>query len=423
MRRVLWLLAAGVVVVAAVWWLAGLRGEVTATIAGYSIDAPTPIAAIVLAAVLLVLHLLLRGISALLHFPRNWRRWRQQRRRRDGDIAVTRSLVALAAGDQHGAKNQAQRARKLLGDTPQTLLLAAEAGRLAGNDGEAEALYKRLAERADAAFLGLRGLFRQAMAREDWAGAAVLAARAEAAQPGANWLRGERALLAVRTRNWAQALSLAGPEAPRLAYATAAAEAEADPQRAIKLAKRAWKDDPGFAPAALAYAKRLRAGGRESRALAVIRTAWKASPHPDLAQFALEPASTDLARVKAAEQLAATSPDHAESHFLLARVSLQAGLTGEARRHAEAARRGGLNQKRLWLLIAELEAREHGESEAGHAAQRDALRHAATAEPDPVWRCDSCGKTQAGWQAACPDCHTPGRIVWGGATRLALPAG
>ena len=146
-------------------------------------------------------------------------------------------------------------------------------------------------------------------------------------------------------------------------------------------------------------------------------------PHPDLAQFALETAPTDLARVKAAEQLAEVAPNDPESHFLLARTSLQAGLTGEARRHAEAAHQGGMNQKRLWLLMAELEAKEHGDTETSHAAQRDALQHAAAAEPDPVWRCDSCGKPQAHWQAACPYCHTPGRIFWSGPARLALPAG
>jgi len=82
-----------------------------------------------------------------------------------------------------------------------------------------------------------------------------------------------------------------------------------------------------------------------------------------------------------------------------------------------------MNQKRLWLLIADLEAAEHGDTEVGRAAQRDALRHAATAAPDPVWRCDACGAVHAQWLPFCPACHTPGRISWGEPARLALPAG
>jgi len=119
----------------------------------------------------------------------------------------------------------------------------------------------------------------------------------------------------------------------------------------------------------------------------------------------------------------AQTSDHPESHFLLARLCLEAGLTGEARRHAEAARRAGLNQRRLWLLLADLEAEERGDSEAGRAAQHDALRQAAIAEPDPGWRCDACGTAQPHWSAACPACHTPGRMQWGSARPTAsLPA-
>src|SRR5699024_6142880 len=116
--------------------------------------------------------------------------------------------LALAAGEKADARREASRARRLLGDTPQTLLLSAEAGRLSGRDDEAEAMFHRLAERKDAAFLGYRGLLRQAMARQDWAEAASLARQAEAAHPGAAWLREERAQLAIRTGNWAEALEL-----------------------------------------------------------------------------------------------------------------------------------------------------------------------------------------------------------------------
>ena len=83
---------------------------------------------------------------------------------------------------------------------------------------------------------------------------------------------------------------------PKAALATAAAEAETDPGRALRLAKQAWQDDPSLAPATLAYASRLRAAGREARALAAIRHTWAIAPHPDLADFALAPVSDPLQR-------------------------------------------------------------------------------------------------------------------------------
>ena len=421
MRLVLGFLALAIGAVALAWWLAGLPGEVTVALSGYTVQAATPLALTALAVLLLVLLGLLRLLGWALGTPLRLGRWRARRRRADGDAAVTRTLVALAAGEPEDSRRQAARARKRLGDTPQTLLLAAEAARLSGDDERAAELYRTLAK-GDAALLGLRGLFRQALAREDWAEAASLAGRAEQAHPGGVWLREERGQLAARTGDWRLALRLAPPDAPRAAYAVAAAEAEANPDEGLRRAKQAWREHPGFTPAALAYATRLRAAGKEGRAQDVLRDAWTQQPQPDLATLALARAGEPMDRVKAGGRLVSGRADDPESHFLLSALNLQAGLTGEARRHAERARAGGLDQRRLWLLLADLEAEERGDTETGRLAQRDALRHAATAPPDPQWRCESCGSAQPQWLPACPVCHTAGRIRWATpGAGLALP--
>ena len=98
----------------------------------------------------------------------------------------------------------------------------------------------------------------------------------------------------------------------------------------------------------------------------------------------------------------------------VARIALEAGLTGEARHQAEAAQAAGLNQRRLWLLLAEIEEEERGDTEAGRMVQRDALRRAASADPDPGWTCSVCHTAHPVWQAACPACATPGSLRWGG---------
>lgn len=412
MRRVLLVLLIAAVVVACAWALAGLPGRVTAHIGDLTFDAATPVVALGLLIAFLLLYALFRLLGAAFRLPRTLRRRQAEKRRRAGDIAVTRTLLALATGEAGDARREASRARRMLGDTPMTLLLAAEAGRIAGRSDESESALRSLADRQDAAFLGLRGLLRQAIEREDWTEATALARQAEAVQPGAAWLRRERARLAVRAGDWSDALALADADAPKAALAAAAAEAETDPDRALKLARQAWLDDPSLAPAVLAYARRLRAAGRESRALAAVRHSWSIAPHPDLAEFALEPVSEPLQRMQAAQRLTEANPEHAESRLLLARTALDAGLTGEARRHAEAAVAAGINQRRLWLLLAELEEAEGGDTEAGRLAQRDALRHAATAEPDPAWRCGACHTVHTSWHPCCPDCFTVGSLRW-----------
>lgn len=420
MRRVIWIIAASAIVVALGWWVAALPGRVTLAVGRYSIETSAPIACVLGAVAVVVLGTLLRLLLALAMIGPRLRRWRLRRRRAAGDLAVTRALVALAAAEQTGARRESARARHLLGDTPQTLLLAAESARLAQNDDEAAGIYRQLAGHGDAAFLGLRGLFRQALAREDWAEAAQLARRAEAAHPGAAWLREARLSLAVRTGDWKQALTLAGPGAPVAALTAGAAAAEPDPGEALRLARRAWKADTAFAPAALAYARLLRQAGKDSRAQDVLRTTWQAAPQPELAELALAGATDRLARVKQAASFVQGNPDHPESHMLLARLSLAAGLTGEARRHLDRARAAGLAQRRVFLLLAELEEADRGGTEAGRIAQRDALRQAAAAKPDNAWHCRECGAAPAVWQPACAACHTPGSIVWGQPTPPAL---
>ena len=418
MLRILWILIVGAIVVAGAWWLALLPGTISAEIGDTTLEAPTPVVAIGLIVLFIVLHLLLRLIAHITATPRYFSRWRGSRRRAGGDEAVTRTLLALAAGESSDARREAANARKLLGDTPQPLLLAAEAGRLAGREDEAANAFRALADRTDAPFLGLRGLLRQAIARRDWTEAAALAKQAEAASPGAAWLRSERQQLAVRTGDWHEALALAGPDAPKATLGAAAAAAEPDPKRALNLAKQAFTADPALTAAALAYATRLRAAGKDNKAQDVIRTAWGLAPHPDLATFALAPVTDKMERVQAAKRLARTNPEHPETDLLLARTELDAGLTGEARRHAEAARAAGLNQRRLWLLLAEIDHAEHDTPEAG----RDALRQAANADPDPTRICTNCGTTQPAWLPTCPACDHTGTLKWGSAGRARLPA-
>ena len=421
MQRAIWIVVAGAITVAVAWWLAGLQGTITVSLGAYTVESATSLAIVAVVVLVLVLYVALRLFAMMLGIPWAVGGWRRRRRRVAGDEAVTETLVALAASEAGTARREAAKARRNLGDTPQTLLLAAEAARLADHEEEAAALYRQLAARRDGTLLGLRGLFRQAMNQEAWAEAAAIAKRAEDVHPSGAWLRDERAQLAVRTGNWADALRLSSPGPSRVALTTAAAQAESNAAASLKLAKQAWTDAPGFAPAALAYAERLRAAGRDVKAFEVIREAWHAAPQPDLAAFWLDRIDDKLTRAREAGRIAATNPAHAESHFLLAQVCLQAGVLVEAHEHLKAAQAAGLNQRRVWLLLADLAAAEHGDTEAGRFAQHEALRRAATAEPDSGWHCEVCGTDHTAWLPACPVCHSAGRVVWG-AKRLALTA-
>jgi HemY protein len=407
MRRVIGIILTAAIAVAVAWWVAHLPGQASFTIGEFAVEASASV--MVLAAVILfvVLYIFARVIAYLLSMPMRLRRWRRERNRSFGDIAVNRTLLALAAGDEGDARREAARARRLLGATPQTLLLSAQAGQLAGRDAEAEGHFRALAEREDVAFVGLRGLLRLALARQDWQEAADIARRAEAAHPGAAWLREERAQLAIRSGAWREALTLSGSESQRAALGVAAAEAEAEPAAALRLAKQAYRDDPALTPAVMSYVRNLRAFGHERRALGVLRNAWAVNPHPDIAEAFLARSTDSVERVKYAQRLAEANLGHPETEFMLAKAALAAGDTATARRRAQAAQ-ARMNQRRVWALIAEIEEREHGDGEA----MRQALRGAATAQSDPTWRCDACGTAHDTWHAVCPTCQATARMRW-----------
>jgi HemY protein len=423
MLKVILFVFAGCVIVAVAWLLAGIPGQVVASFGAYTIETSAPVAILILVALIVLILVVLRVVRGVLGIPRAGAGWRRRHRLAVGDRTITRVLVALAAGEQGAARKEARRARQLLGDSPQTLLLVAEASRLSGREDEAEEAFRALTTQRDASFLGLRGLLRQAVDRRDWPEAMAIAKKAEAAHPGTLWLRQQRAELALQTENWAEALELIGPDPRQPTYYVAAADAELDPPRALSYAKQAWKQDPAFSPAALAYASRLRAVGQEKRAQSCIADTWKRAPHPDLADFALEPELDKLARAQAARRLVAANPTDPESRILLARVALDAGLTGEARHQVETAGREGVNQRRLYLLLAEIEEQERGDTESGRQAQRDALRRAATAEPDPRWQCTNCHTDHSIWRPKCNSCGSVGTVHWQNGVRISgLPA-
>lgn len=412
MRRALLLLIALSAVTGLALWLARIGGTVEVRVGDVWIGITFPVALMALAIAFLLLHGSLTAFRWLRDLPARRRAARREQRRSDGDAAVTRALVALAAGTPDAARAEVRRARLLLGDTPQTLLLAAEAERLAGREDAAATVFKQLADRGDARFLGLRGLLRQAMQREDWAAAQRLAKEAETVHPGAAWLREERQVLALRTHDWREALALSPPAGPRAALALAAAMQEEEPARAAEFEKQAFAADPAFTPAALAHAKRLAAAGSARRARSVLEQSWLAAPHPDIGAAWIAGEKDRLARVKAVEDLIHRNREHPESRLLMARAAIDAGLTGRARSELEALVAADSADRRCYLMLAELEEVEHGDTADARAAQAKWLRAAANAQGAPRWRCGACGAEHNAWKAECAACGTVGRIAW-----------
>ena len=409
-------------------------GSVTMHWRGYRVDTSFgvlvgAVAAIaVVAALLYQLWLFLRGLPARIG------RLRRDRRRRGGYLALTRGMVAVAAGDAEEARRQGKRAEGLLNDPPLTMLLSAQAAQLAGDEGAAEKFFKAMLDRPETEFLGLRGLLTQGVKRRRWNEALTLARRAYRLKPDSAWVAGNLFDLQVRAGQWTDAeltfaesirdgrvpAGLATRRRAVLLYQRALeAAARGEANDSAKLIHRANGLDPGFVPAAVRLARLLAAEGKGRKAATVIENAWVRQPHPHLFEAYREarPAADGLEAVRAIKRLVRSSPDHRESLVALARAALEARLWGEAGRHL-AAVTGDHPPVRVCRLMAELAEGEHGDAERA----REWLVRASLAEPDPAWVCDHCGNVTETWAALCGNCGSFDSFAWKTPPRVAGPA-
>jgi len=407
MRAALKTLIALALGTAALLWFVNLDGAVDIRAGTWAINLNLPLALaalLVLVAALLAL-VLLYGVAR--RMPRRMRQRQTERDREEGEGAMTRILVSLAAGRGDAARTEVSRARRLMGDTPQLLLLTAEAARLDGDEQTARMAFEALAERDDCRFLGLRGLLRQAVADEHWDRARTLAAELAAADPDAAWVREERAQLALRTENWREALELAGQTGPRAQLAFAAARQTADPKEATRLEQLAVSADPGFAPAALALAQRLRQEGHPKRAAALLAESFAKSPNPETAEALMQSETDPARRLRLAVEFTRSVVRHPEARLVRARAFLEAGEPERSRQELEAAMAGGGGDRRHFVLMAEADPED--------AARW--LNEAASAASEPAWRCGHCGTEHAQWKPRCENCGTVGEIAWNAEAR------
>ena len=392
-RAVKFIVIAAVLLVLA-WWIGGLPGNVTATSGPYRIETSVPAALLILFVIAVLFTILLRVLGGIRRAPSGVVAWRGGRRQLLGEIATQRGLVALAAGDIAAARAEAGRARKCLGDTPLVLLLTAESARLAGMTAQAQEAFRRLGEDKEMGFLGHHGLLRHSLAVQDHEAARDHVLAAERAYPGSAWLQEQKKELAVRRQDWGTALTLTSNPAEIAAFAVAAARDSGMPQHALAYAKKAVKAAPGLAPAVVAYASALRQAGKPRAAKKALIAGWKEAPHPLIAAAYLEPLATPLERAQAAAELAAARPGHAESELVLGETALEARLTGEARRHAEAALATHDDDGRAADILARLEGKP------------------VQAGSDSAWVCGACQTRCADWAPVCPHCQRPGTLVW-----------
>ncbi|MFI5000747.1 MAG: heme biosynthesis protein HemY [Reyranellales bacterium] len=423
LRILFWFAIAAAAMLGAVW-LAERPGTVTAQWHGWRLDTSVGVLLVAVAVLILlgvVLWLLYRWIvgapGALLEG------WGDSRRRR-GYRALTQGLAAVAAGDADDAQKNARQAEKLLAEPPLTMLLSAQAARLAGDRDGARRAFNAMLQDEQMAFLGLRGLIAQSLGDGDQAQALSYAERAFQLRPQTPWVVHSLFDMQAQVGQWRAAQEtleqglrrkVITPDKGRtlkallLVERSRAAEHDGNNADALALAREAFAQ----APERIAVIERLAElqikAGDGRRAMRTLERGWALAPHPDLVPLYLNASgeSDPLKQVGIVRRLTDQKPDDLESHLALAQASLEAGLWGEARRHLDAA--GGTNPPvRVCRLMAEVEERAQSDPAKVH----EWLARAATAPADRAWRCAACGAHHESWRSVCESCGAFGTLHW-----------
>ena len=161
-----------------------------------------------LALLLLVLVYVTRIYLWLVTLPARMRRVREEQRRAKGYRALTKGMVAVAAGEKLVARESARRAEALLQEPPLTMLLSAQSAQLEGDELAAKRYFQQMLDEPEMAFLGMRGLIMQALKQQNLREAQKLLQQAEARFPKQAWISAQHLQLQERLGNHVQAIKL-----------------------------------------------------------------------------------------------------------------------------------------------------------------------------------------------------------------------
>ncbi|MDP4034373.1 MAG: heme biosynthesis HemY N-terminal domain-containing protein [Pseudorhodobacter sp.] len=406
-------------------------GGVQIAVAGYEFTLGPLQALILVLIIVAVIWLLMKTVGLLVAVLRFLNgdetavsRYFDRGRERKGYQALAEGMIALASGEARVALSRAARAEKFLARPELTTLLTAQAAELAGDSKRATEAYKTLLSDDKTRFVGVRGLMMQKIAEGDAATALKLAEKAFAMKPRhaetqdillklqaeqADW-KGARTTLGAKLKSGALPRAVFRRRDAVLALQEASAVIDdASSIDAREAAIEANRLSPDLIPAAAMAARSYIDKGEAKHAARVLKKAWEAQPHPDLAAAFAEivPDETPQDRLKRFKVLTAIHPDHYETRLLLAELNLAAEDFPAARR----ALADLVTRHPTGRTLTIMAAIERGEG-ADDGVVRGWLARALTAPRGPQWCCDKCQAIHARWTPICDHCGGFDTLSW-----------
>lgn len=413
MIRILFFLIFVFALAAGFAWLADRPGDMVVNFAGYQYQVSLMVAAVAVTAIVAAVMISWWLIKSIWNSPYTIARYFRVRQRDRGYQALSTGMIAAGAGDAALARKMNKQASKLIRSHTEPLihLLDAQASLLEGDHDGAREKFERMLDDPEMRLLGLRGLYLEAERLGDRSAARHYAGRAADIAPQLGWAIDSTLEEKTAQGDWDGALKLIAAQKStrqvehevinrrRGVLLTAKAEDlfDTDLSAAKAAALEAHRLLPDFAPAAVIAAKALFRQNDIRKGAKILEAAWKAEPHPDVADLYVHarPGDAVLDRLSRARKLEALRQNNVESSLIVARAALDAHEFKVAREAAESAIRMQPREG-AYLLLADIEEAETGDQ----GRVRQYLAMAVRAARDPAWVAD--GFVSERWAPVSP---------------------
>ncbi|TCP61165.1 HemY protein [Rhodovulum bhavnagarense] len=364
-------------------------------------------------------------------------RYFSRSRERRGFQALADGMIALASGEARLAMSNATKAERYLRRPELTNILAAQAAEMLGDKKRATETYKKMVTIDQTRFVGVCGLMKQKLAEGDTETAMKLAEKAFALKPRHGETQDTLLRLQAQAEDWKGARAtlnakLRHGNLPRDVHkrrdaVLALCEArdcavDGNAAKSHELALEANRLSPDLVPAAVMAARAYVEQGKPNLASRLLKRAWEAQPHPDLAAgfAAIVRDETPQERLQRFAELTALRADDRETRMLLAELNIAAEDFNEARRAL-----GDLPETEPTVRVLALMAAIERGLGAEDSVVRGYLASALGAPGGQQWICDNCGTIHDEWRPLCSKCGAFDAITWKSAPTapLTLPGG
>ncbi|TDL75232.1 heme biosynthesis protein HemY [Palleronia sediminis] len=412
-------------------WLLEAEGTLRIAVAGFEVTLgplQMAIAAVLLVAAVWLALKLLGFLVALVRFLNGDEtavtRYFSRNREKKGLNALSDALLALASGEGREAQTRAEKAERYLDRPDLTRLIVAQGAELTGDRTKAADVYKQLLKDDRTRFVGVRGLMKQKLEDGDTDTALALAQKAFALKPRHVETQDTLLRLQAARQDWSGARQTLGAKLksgalPRDVHkrrdavlALGEAKGIVDEGASIQARESAIEANrlsPDLVPAAVMAARHYIDNRQERYATRVIKKAWTAQPHPDLAAAfaAISPEESPTQRIRRFNTLTRIHPDHPETRMLLAELNIAAEDFPAARRALGDLATENPTSRSVTIMAAI----ERGEG-ADEAVVRGWLTRALSVPRGPQWVCENCHGVHGDWAPICGNCGAFDTLTW-----------